>query len=179
MNARTPGPLADIELKTKDFADARAKLAEHVEALNVAVEALKRASMPVIRRALARAAERAAELKAAIEDAPQSFEKPRSHVFHGIKVGYRKGAGGIAFDDAERVVALIEKHLSEQADVLLKVTKKPVKKALEQLDGAELKKIGVTVEDTGDVAFIKPVDSALDKHVNALLKEATAEAKGE
>lgn len=180
MNARTPvGPLAEIELKTKAYADDRAKLADHVGALTDAIEALKRASMPVIKRALARAAQSQAELRAAIVDAPAAFTKPRTHVFHGIKVGFQKGKGKLEFGNAERVVALIEKHFPDQADVLIKTEKKPIKEALTNLDVADLKKLGVTVEGTGDVPLIKPVDSDVDKIVAALLKERAEEAEAD
>ena len=37
---------------------------------------------------------------------------------------------------------------------------------------AELKRIGVTVEETGDQIVIKPTDSEVDKLVNALLADA-------
>ena len=36
---------------------------------------------------------------------------------------------------------------------------------------SDLKKIGVTVIETGDEVFIKPTDSEIDKLINALLKD--------
>ena len=41
-------------------------------------------------------------LRALIEESPELFEKPRSVVLHGIKLGYQKGKGGIVWDDADR-----------------------------------------------------------------------------
>lgn len=99
------------------------------------------------------------------------FDTPRTVVFYGIKVGLQKGKGAIEWDDDAQVVKLIEKHFPEQADVLIKTTKKPVKKALAQLTVAELKKLGIVVEETGDQVVIKSTDSEIDKLVNALLKE--------
>ena len=88
-------------------------------------------------------------------------------------MGFRKGTGGIDWSDDDQTVKLIEKHFPKtQAELLIKTTKKPIKKALADLDVADLKRIGCTVESTGDVVFIKPADSTVDKHVNALLKEA-------
>jgi Gam-like protein len=175
--SNTVTPLKEIEAKTKTYADARDVLGARVQELNDAIEQAKRAAMPGIKRALARAAELQAELRAAIEEAPDAFTKPRSHIFHGIKVGYQKAVGKIEFDDADRVVELIEKHFPDQADVLVKTEKKPLKKALEALDVAELKKLGVRVADNGDVVIIKPTDTEVDKVVTALLKEATEEAE--
>ena len=48
--------------------------------------------------------------------------------------------------------------------------------ALGDLLADELKKLGISVTEGGDAIFIKPVDSAVDKLVDALLKEATEEA---
>ena len=42
---------------------------------------------------------------------------------------------------------------------------------------ADLKRIGCTIEETGDVVVIKPTDSDVDKIVSALLADATAETE--
>lgn len=94
-------------------------------------------------------------------------------VFHGIKVGFQKEKGKIEWDDVDQVVKLIKKHFPEQADVLIATSEKPVKDALNNLSAAELKKIGVNITSDGDVAFIRPTDSEVDKMVTALLKAAT------
>lgn len=93
-----------------------------------------------------------------------------------MKVGYQKGKGTISFEDADSVVARIKKHLPDQADVLIKLKETPVKDALAQLSAADLKKIGVTVSEAGDQVVIKPVDSEVDKMVDALLKDVGEEA---
>ena len=48
----------------------------------------------------------------------------------------------------------------------------PDKKMLAELPVNELKKLGCTVADTGDVVVIKPTDSEIEKAVAALLKDA-------
>jgi hypothetical protein len=97
-------------------------------------------------------------------------------MFHGIKVGYKKGTGKIEWEDADQVVKLIKKHFPDQADVLIISSEKPAKDALAQLTAAELKKLGVLVEESGDVPFIKDTSSEVDKLVAAFLKdEATDE----
>jgi tetratricopeptide (TPR) repeat protein len=169
--------LADIEKQTKDYADARAVLAEAVRDLNDELELAKRQALAGIKRALHKAAKAEAELKAALEAEPELFEKPKTQIFHGVKVGYRKSSGKIEWEDDDQVVKLIKKYHEELADVLIKTTEKPIKKALQELDAAALKKLGVTVEDTGDVVVIKPVDSEVDKLVAALLKDAVDEAQ--
>jgi len=113
-----------------------------------------------------------------LKDSRPLFEKPKSQTMHGVRVGWRKGSGGIDFEDADQVVRLIKKHYSEDEQELLIITKeKPNKDALEQLAVDELKKLGCTVEDTADVPFIKDAAGDVDKIVKALLKEATEEVE--
>ena len=171
--------LPEIDYLTNLFATARADLADLVGVLNEEIERAKRKKLAEIKRLVARCADKHAALKAAIESAPELFQKPRTVVFHGIKVGFRKGTGSVDWEDDDQVVRLIEKHFPEQLDLLVKTTKMPIKKGLLQLSVAELKKIGCTAEETGDVVVIKPTDSEVDKVVNALLKDATEESAQE
>lgn len=164
--------LNEIDNLTKRYADRRAALAELMESLESEIEALKRRRLPAIRRASEVAANERAALQCAIEDSRELFVRPRTVVLHGIKIGIVKGKGKIEWDDEDQVVTLIEKKLPELADTLLKTTKKPIKAALAELSAAELKKIGVTVEDAGDVALIKPAASDIDKLVDRLLAES-------
>jgi Bacteriophage Mu Gam like protein len=165
--------LIEIDSRAKLYADARESLAGIVSELNAGIEALKRQAMPDIKRAIARAATHHDSLRALIEACPELFAKPKSRTLHGIKLGFQKGKGKIEFDDPEQVVRLIKKHFPEQADVLIATKEKPVKTALNNLTGAELKKLGINVVEGGEVVFITPTDSAVDKLVDALLKEAT------
>ena len=175
-------PLYEIETLTKSFADARSELSEVVGALNEEIERAQRKRLAMIKTLVGRCAEKQEALKAAIAAEPDLFVKPRTYIFHGVKVGLTKGKGGIEWEDDEQLVRLIEKKFKGQEDLLamlIKTTKKPLAKGLEQLDVGDLKQLGCTVEGTGDVVVIKPVDSAVDKIVKALLKDATDEAAEE
>jgi hypothetical protein len=170
--------LADIDRRARLYADARDHLTGIVTELTAAIESTKRQALPDLKRAVARAAEHHDELKAAIEAAPELFRKPKTLTLHGIRLGYAKGKGGIAWDDADAVVCAIQKYLPDQAEALIRWTAKPLKEAINQLDVADLKKIGCRVVDTGEQIVIKPVDSDVDKLVDALLKEATDTEEG-
>ena len=172
-----PPNLTDIDRRARAYADARESLTALVTELTGAIESMKRQALPDIKRAVARAAGHHDALKGLIEAAPELFVKPRTVTLHGIRVGYVKGKGGIAWDDADAVVAAIQRHLPEQAEALIRWTAKPLKEAINQLDVSELKKIGCRVVDTGDQIVIKPVDSEVDKLVDALLKDATETEK--
>jgi hypothetical protein len=164
--------LNDIEARAKAYAEQRARLAELVTALDDGLKALKKDHLPGIKRALARAAEKHAELQALIEDAPGLFVKPRTVILHGVKIGYAKAKGVIEVADRARTVALIKRLFPDQAETLLIVDEKPNKTALAQLQVADLKRLGCTVSDSGDVIVIKAVDSEVDRMVDALLADA-------
>jgi len=163
--------LTDIEKLTKDFADARGRLVNTVSTLQDKIETLKRQYMPGIKLQVSIALEKKSVLSAAVEASPALFVKPRTVIMHGVKVGLEKGKGKIEWEDDAMVVRLIEKHFPDQAEVLIQTKKKPLKKAIANLSVAELKRIGVVVQETDDTVVIRPVDSDVDKLVNALLKD--------
>lgn len=169
--------LKEIESLAKRYADRRAALAEDVGALHEQIEKLKRARLPEIKTHVAQVKDAQAALAAAIEASPELFVKPRTVTVHGVKVGFQKGKGRVVFDDAAKVVELIERHLPELAERLVKTTKKPAKEALLALDVATLKRIACRVTGTGDEVLIKDTTSDVDKLVEALLEEEQEEVE--
>ena len=171
--------LTEIEQHARAYADARGVLAERVQALQAEIEAVKRRRLVGIKKAVAASADRHDSLAAAIQAAPELFARPRTKVLAGIRVGFVKQKGKLLISDADKTLQLIRRHFAEQADMLIKTTEKPVKKALEALSVAELKRIGVTVLDDGDTIMIRATNSEVDKLVNALLEEAEQIEDGE
>lgn len=171
--------LQEIDTKARLFADARTALAEEVGELTAKIEALQRQHLARIRLLVGRTKEHHAALVAMIEDSRDLFTKPKSVVFHGIKLGLAKGRGGLVIEDDEETLRLIHKHYpdDEAAAALIVVTEKPDKNALKELPAKELAKLGCEIEGVGEVAFAKPTDGAVDKVVKALLKESPAEAE--
>jgi hypothetical protein len=167
--------LTDIEKQTKEFADAQDHLAQLIQETRDEIEKIQRAMLPKIKRAGASLAQKTAILSAAIEASPDLFVKPRTVVFHGVKVGMQKGKGVIEWEDDAQVVKLIKRYLPELAEVLIKTTEKPVKGALSEMSATDLKKIGVTVEDSGDVVCIKVIDGDINKMIKAFLKDFQTE----
>lgn len=163
--------MMEIENATKKYSEARDVLSQRVNALELKLEIEKGMHMPAIKSALHKAKEAEARLKAAIEDAPWLFEKPRTQIFHGVKIGYQKAKGSIEWDDISAVIERIEKHYPDKADILIRVIKQPDKKALSEMSAAELKKLGVTVVEVGDVVLIKATDSELERLIDTLLKD--------
>jgi hypothetical protein len=167
--------LAEIETATKAYADKRGLLILKVELLNTEIEELKRKHMDEIKALAGETANAKSTLETVIDDSRPLFVKPRSIIISGIKVGLQKGKGGLDYEDEATVIRLIRKHVPQLADLLIKTVEKVIKKALGELDVITLKKIGVTVKGTGDEVLIKPVDSDVDKIINAMLKESAAE----
>lgn len=167
--------LVTIETAAKKHADHRDDLKRLVQLLEDQVEAIKRAALPDIKRAVARAGNSQMELRAIIAQVPGLFVRPRTVIFHGIKCGWEKGKGRIVFQDGDRVCELVKKHFPEMADALIITKEAPNKKAIAELPAADLKRLGITIEDTGDQVVVRAVDSDIDKIVTSLLAEATAQ----
>lgn len=168
--------LKDIENLTQKYADARGALESEVKELQAELEQVRRSYVKAIAKLADRVLERRAELFAALESAPELFVKPRSLVVAGIRVGFEKGKGKVEYTDADKVVALIERHLPEQAELLVITEKKPNKQAILKLPAADVKRIGCTISGTGDAVIIKDAAGEVDKLVAALLAEDTEEA---
>ena len=58
---------------------------------------------------------------------------------------------------------------------MIRTVEEPVKDALAQLPAADLRKLGVQVEEAGDHVYIKAADSDVDKLVAAILKEGAVD----
>lgn len=160
-----------VELQTKKYADARALLNERVMSLNDKLEQLKRTYLRGIKTALSEAKEQRGILEACVEENREAFTRPRTHVFHGIKVGFQKGKGKVSFADKDRTLKLIRKNLPELAEALIKTSETPNKAAMVGLSGHDLKQIGACLSGAGDHVAITPTDSDVDKLVEAMLAD--------
>jgi hypothetical protein len=169
--------LGEIDTMAKEFSDARQRLSDTMQDLEDRQEALLRQFLPGIKRQVNIVKEKEETLKAAIGDNPELFGKPRTVIMHGVRCGFRKGSGKLDWEDDDQVVKLIKKHHADMVDLLVRVTEKPVESALKQLDVADLMKLGITVEGTGDVVVAQPTDSQIEKQVKKLLKEEQKKAQ--
>jgi hypothetical protein len=173
--------LTEIEKLAKEFSDARAALRERIEVLDEGMRALKKRYLPGIRNAVERAKEKQVCLSDAISDSPDLFIKPRTMTLFGIRFGIEKQKGKIEWEKGAipGIVKLIKKLFPDSWETYVKVDEKPMKKTLATLPSADLKKLGIQVTETGDAVVIKPVDSEVDKLVDALLNEKKEYEEGE
>jgi hypothetical protein len=163
--------LLELDHLVKKFADARQDLNSRVQALNHAVEQVKRSAMNGIKSAIEKTAFAKMEVRDAIEESPELFVRPKTFILHNIKVGMNKVKDSLEFDDEESVVKAIKRHLPEQAEILIRTEERVNKKSLESLSPADLKRIGVHFLEGTDVPVIKATDGSIDKLVNGYLKD--------
>ena len=166
-----------IEQLTKTFSEQRSVLVERATTLEREKESLVNRKINGIKSALKCAIEAESKLIAALEKNKDLFEKPKTHVFHGIKVGFIKGKGSADYDDAAMVISLIKKKLPEKADILIKKTEKLLDNQLKKLEVAEAAKIAVTVTGVKDEPISKAVDTEAEKVIKALMKDHMKEQK--
>ena len=176
--SKTSLTLAGIDTLAKNYAAVRAEVADLVNELEAEIAAVQRRYLNRIKKAAASANDAQAELRSAVEGAPDLFVKPRTFTLHGIKVGYQKGKGRLEFD-SEAVIARIHKHYPELQDALVRVKFELVKDALSNLDVATLKKLGCSVVAADDQVIVKASDTDVDKLVAKLLDEGAKTPEGE
>lgn len=167
-NIINPDLLA-IEQLARKFADAHGALAGEADALETDIRDLKLRRMARLRAAARRTVAARGELVAAIAEHPELFKKPKTREFFGVRLGFMKRKGTIAFRDADALVAAIKKQLPDSAANLIQTKETPIKAALAQLSGAVLKRLGVSVQDDTDEPFVKVADGDVLKQVTAWL----------
>lgn len=167
--------MAEIQQLTQEYAEARAFLAGVITELQAELERVKHPVLPVIRKAVGKTGEAHSKLKAALEDSPELFTKPKTQTIDGVRVGYMKQKGKVEISDEEKTIARIRKLLpKDQAELLISVKESVHKPSVADLSAADLKRLGITITADEDAVVIKPVDTEVDKLVDALLKEAEA-----
>lgn len=168
-------PIVKIDALAANYAKRREAVAELVAEMHEEIRAVHRRYRRRLIAACGTGEGAASAILATIQEHPELFVRPKSMTLHGVQFGRKEGAGKLHWDDDEQVCARIDKHFKKhEAELLIKTTRKPIDSALRDLDPVVLKKLGVTVEATGEVWFVKVPKSEVDKLVGRLLKEGTA-----
>lgn len=165
----TTAHIDDIDRQTQRYAAARGVLGELMQALRDEQDAIKRRMLQRLRNAVARLRTEHADLLALIAAHPELFDKPRTRVFHGVRVGWMKERGKLDIADVAMTVKALRKLLGGDADVYIKTTEAPIRSALANLPAKDLQRIGVAVTDDTDTPFIKAADGEIEKLIDALL----------
>ena len=164
--------LNEIEVLAKTHADNYSVVCGIVEELQAARDKIDQKYLPLLRDKVATAQASRAKLLVAVQDSKEQFEKPRTRVFHGIKVGFAKGKAKLEVADDAVAVQRLEKFFGPDAVAFIHIEKTPNKEALQTLTPAMLRSFGITVTVGEEAAIAKPVDSDLEKTIKALLKQS-------
>ncbi|MBW8034189.1 MAG: hypothetical protein FVQ79_00545 [Planctomycetes bacterium] len=165
----------DIEELTHEHAEAREALTEIVNKLESQVRAAKMKHRTALIQKLSIVRKTCERLSAAIEENSQLFQKPRTRIFHNIKVGMQKGKGKLNIPSLAKTLAKIKQLYDDESGVLINVKESINKKAVSKLSADALKKIGITISNTSDEVLIKTTDTDIDKLVDAFLNDGEEE----
>lgn len=176
MTEETKTPtMTDIEMGALALARIREHAAAEIALLNAKLaplnEEIAKLKRPHVTRLRALSLKMDGAMKALaglIDQARDLFIKPKSQTFHDIKLGLRKGTGGLVIQDEAKTVALVRKHFPDRFKELVRTVETPDKEAIAKLSGEELKKLGVHIAAAVDVVFVKPEATAVEKELQAL-----------
>lgn len=171
--------LQEIEKLTAAYASDQNDLNALIAEITAETEVLKKRYQLRLKRTICQVTAKYEGLYRAVAEHPELFEKPKTQMFEGIKVGIVAGKGKVQIDDEEQTIALIEKKLPSKADLLIKVTKALVKSAVAQLSDDERAKINAQIVGKESRVVITSVDSAVNKILNSIIKVSVDELREE
>ncbi len=161
--------LREIETATNHYARLREELRTVAAQCHGELNQVRERYRALIRAAASSAAAAHDDLAALVDRHRHLFDKPRTRLFSGIKVGLKKQPGRLEFSDAtDRVIKLIRKRLPERADVLIRTSEDLNREAIRDLDGLEMAMIGAALVATGDTVVISHPSDEIDALIDAL-----------
>lgn len=161
--------LSQIESQCQAYDRASNELEYLIANLEEDLNKVKQKHLRGLKKAAATVAGLEAALTDAIGNSPQLFEKPRTVVLHGVKVGFTSSVGKLEFDDADTVLAHIRKLFPEEKDLLIRTKHEPNKDALRNLSAQDLAKLNCRIVDAGDLVLVKRMAGDVEKLVGKLI----------
>lgn len=169
--------LAEIEALAQAYAERYRELEGAVQALEDGVRTIKRKLLPTIKRLAEESAERKGALLAAVNDSRSLFEKPRTRLLAGVKVGVTKRRGKVVIDDEAATIRRIRELLpKDQAELVIRVEESVHKPAVYDLTAGDLKRLGIKVDADTDEAIAKIAGEDVEKLVDQLLGKGDEDA---
>lgn len=175
METKEKSGLREIGNLVKPFSDAQDTLVERVANLKQDILDVKKNAIVGIRSAVSMVVNRKAKVITAVNENRELFEKPRTQMFEGVKVGLQQIKAKVEWDKndkkGQRVVNLIKEKFPEMVDTLIVTKEEPNVKNLLKLSVKELTKIGCVFVDKYDEIVVKTPKIDIDKYVDGLMKE--------
>ncbi len=163
-----PKNLSNIDDLAGRLNDQTTQLEAAISDLESDLEAVKAKHLRGLKLLARSVAVANASLIGEIEANPGLFEKPRTLVLHGIKVGLGTSRGRLEWDDDDTVVRLIRKHHKDDADVLLQTTVAPKKDVLRTLPAGDLARLGCRIVGAGDQVIVRREAGDVEKLIEKL-----------
>lgn len=162
--------ISEIESLAKSLADARQELADRLQRIKDEQDTVKRRYLQGVKNSVERVRSVHAELHTMLSDAKALFEKPKTRVIHGLRLGWMKQRGKVEFDDPALVIAALRKLLGEdEAAQYIQTKESPIKDRLSELPAKDLKRCHVSITDDTESVVIKSAGGEIDKLIDALL----------
>lgn len=168
--------ITEIRAAAQRLADAHRESVSRATALENELNAAVSPIYTAHRAGLDAAAEEEATAKAILQDlidgAPQLFSRPRSILVDGVKSGYRKAEDQLDWDDESTVISKIRALALDTESVIIRTVESINVAALDELDGNDLRRIGVRRIPGVDQSFISFTDTDVEKLVKAIMADA-------
>lgn len=166
--------LGTIETACQRYDAAANALDDMIAALEADLDDVRRKHLKALKAQAAIVAAREAELRSAVETKPALFEKPRTLILHGVKVGLTESKGKLTWDmeDHELVDLLKRRFKADDAwkDFIIERLS-PSKEALRTLDEETLAKLGCRIEGAGDQVIVKRTAGDVEKLMDKLIEK--------
>lgn len=164
--------LTKIEELAKELASAYVELDHCAAIMKAELRATQQRELPPLKRAAERVAQAKDELELTIKAAPALFVEPKTRVFSGIRLGFKKQKGKVVFDDEAATIKRIRKEYSkDQAELLIRVRESVHKPAVYDLEVKDAKRLGIRIEDDTDEVYIKQAITDLDRLIDGWLED--------
>lgn len=172
----SPTTIKDIEQLCARYEAESTLLEAGITHLEEDLKAVQQKHLARLKRQAGVVARAEAELHAAIEAAPELFKKPRTSIFHGVKIGLANAIGSLTFEDEEYVVARIREQFTDvgEFDHFVKTSYTPRKDALRELTPVQLKKLGCRLEGEGETVVIRRTAGDVKKLIETLTAKMVA-----
>lgn len=153
-----------LRAKCAEYAKRRARLLAGVAEMKQKMNAVRSIHEPHLLQEIREADALREDIRATTAANKLLFKSPKSHVFHGIKIGFQKSADAFEIADQDKTLELIKTICKPAERKLLITTKESIKKAaLKGLDKATLKSLKVKFVEGGDETIVNAQDDALEK----------------
>jgi hypothetical protein len=165
--------LSEIEAQTKKFAEANNQLASVIDEMETEINRIKKDYLKRLQPLADAVSIEKALLKVMIDESRLIFVKPKTYVFHGVKVGLQNSKGTIKVIDETKTIELIKKNMPDIAENMVKTSESLIKESLKLLSVSELVKINCHKTKSIEQVLIKSNRDEVEKFIDAMIKENT------